>query len=51
MAIPVYLWLEDDSEVLIRGNIDVNGKEESIEVSELMHSVEQPPDCIYEKRR
>lgn len=42
MAIPVYLWLENDDGEPIKGSVDVNGREGSIEVSELMHSVEQP---------
>lgn len=36
MAIPVYLWLEDDGGAPIKGSVDVNGREGSIEVSELM---------------
>lgn len=44
MAIPVYLWLEDDGGAPIKGNVDVSGREGSIEVTELMHSVEQPTD-------
>ncbi|EBR2208587.1 type VI secretion system tube protein Hcp [Salmonella enterica] len=46
MAIPVYLWLEDDGGAPIKGSVDVNGREGSIEVSELMHSVEQPTDPL-----
>lgn len=46
MAIPVYLWLEDDGGVPIKGSVDVNGREGSIEVSEPMHSVEQPTDFL-----
>lgn len=46
MAIPVYLWLEDDGGSPIKGSVDVNGREGSIEVSELMHSVEQPTDFL-----
>ncbi|WP_241574177.1 type VI secretion system tube protein TssD [Rosenbergiella nectarea] len=46
MAIPVYLWLEDDGGVPIKGSVDVIGREGSIEVSELMHSVEQPTDFL-----
>ncbi|EAT1160263.1 type VI secretion system tube protein Hcp, partial [Salmonella enterica] len=45
-AIPVYLWLEDDGGAPIKGSVDVNGREGSIEVSELMHSVEQPTDPL-----
>lgn len=39
MAIPVYLWLEDDGGAPIKGNVDVSGREGSSEVTELMHSV------------
>ena len=39
MAIPVYLWLEDEGGSPVKGNVDVNGREGSIEVSELMHSL------------
>ena len=49
MAIPVYLWLEDDGGSPIKGSVDVNGREGSIEVSELMHSVEQPTDPLTDK--
>jgi len=44
MAIPVYLWLEDDAGRIVKGSVDVNGRENSIEVCELMHSVERPVD-------
>lgn len=46
MAIPVYLWIEDDGGTLIKGSVDASGREGSIEVSELMHSVEQPIDPL-----
>ncbi|WP_067701882.1 type VI secretion system tube protein TssD [Erwinia sp. ErVv1] len=46
MAIPVYLWLEDDCGTPINGCVDVNGRDGSIEVLELMHSVEQPTDHL-----
>lgn len=46
MAIPVYLWLEDDGGSCIKGNVDLTGREGSIEVSELMHSVEQVTDPL-----
>ena len=49
MAIPVYLRLEDDGGSPIKGSVDVNGREGSIEVSELMHSVEQPTDPLTDK--
>lgn len=46
MTIPVYLWLMDDSGETIKGSVDVKGREGSIEVSELMHSIEQPTDTL-----
>lgn len=46
MAIPVYLWLEDDGGAIIKGDVDVGGREGSIEVSEFMHSVELPIDSL-----
>lgn len=44
MAIPVYLWLKDDSGTDIKGSVDVRGREGSIEVTSLVHSVEIPTD-------
>lgn len=46
MAIPVYLWLEDDSGRSVKGSVDIKNREGSIEVIELMHSVEQPIDKL-----
>ncbi|MCT4711320.1 type VI secretion system tube protein Hcp [Enterobacteriaceae bacterium H11S18] len=44
MAIPVYLWLTDDAGNLVKGAVDIHGREGSIEVTELMHAVELPTD-------
>ncbi len=44
MAIPVYLWLTDDTGNLVKGSVDINRREGSIEVLELMHAVELPTD-------
>lgn len=44
MAIPIYLWLEDDSGMMVRGSVDVKGREGSIEISNSMHSVMLPID-------
>ncbi|NCH87387.1 type VI secretion system tube protein Hcp [Cronobacter dublinensis] len=44
MAIPVYLWLEDDNGTSVKGSVDIAGREGSIEVLEHMHSVELPID-------
>lgn len=46
MAIPVYLWLEDDSGRKIKGSVDIQDREGSIEVIEFMHSIEQPIDKL-----
>lgn len=46
MAIPVYLWLEDDNGLPVKGEVDIPGREGTIEVTELMHSVEQPMDPL-----
>ena len=44
MAIPVYLWLEDDNGSVIKGSVDISEREGSIEILECMHSVELPVD-------
>lgn len=44
MAIPVYLWLTDDAGNQVKGSVDIRGREGSIEIIELMHSVDLPID-------
>ena len=44
MAIPVYLWLQDDGGAEIKGSVDVQGREGSIEVVAQQHSVYIPTD-------
>lgn len=44
MAIPVYLWLYDESDNPVKGCVDINNREGSIEIVELMHNVELPTD-------
>lgn len=44
MAIPVYLWLKDDGGADIKGSVDVNSREGSIEVIEFVHSLNIPTD-------
>lgn len=39
MAIPVYLWLKNDGGSDIKGSVDINGREGSIEVLALDHGV------------
>ena len=46
MAIPVYLWLIDDAGNHVKGSVDVRGREGSIEISEIMHTVELPIDDL-----
>ncbi len=46
MAIPVYLWLYDHSGNLIKGSVNVLGREGSIEVQEFMGGVEIPCDAL-----
>ncbi|MBF7955480.1 Hcp family type VI secretion system effector [Rahnella victoriana] len=44
MAIPAYLWLKDDGGALIKGGVDVNGREYSIEVKGFHHNLMIPTD-------
>ena len=44
MAIPVYLWLQDDGGANIKGSVDVKKREGSIEVVAQDHSLYIPTD-------
>lgn len=44
MAIPVHLFLKDDSGAMIRGGSDVAGREGSIELRDLIHNLCIPTD-------
>lgn len=44
MAIPVYLWLYDEDEKLVRGSADVLDREGSIEVVGMQHDIILPTD-------
>ncbi|WP_134705963.1 type VI secretion system tube protein TssD [Rahnella sp. CJA17(1/100)] len=44
MGIPVYMFLYDDSGNIIKGGIDIQGREYSVEVLGLHHSVHIPTD-------
>lgn len=44
MAIPVYMFMHDDGGNLIKGGVDVSGREHSVEVLGLHHSVHLPTD-------
>ncbi|MNZ48385.1 Major exported protein [compost metagenome] len=44
MAIPVYLWLYDEGGKLLRGGVEVHGREGSIELVGMQHDVFIPTD-------
>ncbi|EEQ5619314.1 TPA: type VI secretion system tube protein Hcp, partial [Escherichia coli] len=44
MAIPVYLWLQDDGGADIKGSVDVKDREGSIEVVAQEHCLYIPTD-------
>lgn len=44
MAIPVYLWLYEEGGKLLKGSVDVNGREGSIELVGMHHDVFIPTD-------
>ncbi len=44
MAIPAYMWLKDDGGADIKGSVSIQGREGSVEVLELAHSVHIPTD-------
>jgi len=44
MAIPVYLFLKDNAGNIIKGAVDIQGRENSIEVLGLHHQVSLPSD-------
>lgn len=44
MGIPVYMFLYDDGGNIIKGGVDIRGREYSVEVSGLHHSVHIPTD-------
>jgi type VI secretion system secreted protein Hcp len=44
MAVPLYLWLKDESGADIRGSSEVLGREGSIEVLSLSHGLNMPTD-------
>lgn len=44
MAMPVCLFLKDDGDSVIKGSVDVTGREGSVEVLGLHHSVSMPTD-------
>lgn len=44
MPIPAYLWLKDDGGALIRGSVDVQDRESSVEVIGFSHAITLPVD-------
>lgn len=44
MAIPAYLWLKDDGGSDIKGSVDVQDREGSIEILSFMHGLSIPTD-------
>ena len=44
MAIPAYMWIKDDGGADIKGSVTVQGREGSVEVVALDHSVSIPTD-------
>ncbi|MFZ4834311.1 Hcp family type VI secretion system effector [Rouxiella sp. Mn2063] len=44
MAIPVYMFMQDDGGNLIKGGVDIHGREYSVEVFGLHHSIHTPTD-------
>lgn len=49
MAIPAYLWLKDDGGADIKGSVDVNQREGSIEVTGFTHNLSIPTDSATSK--
>ncbi len=45
MAIPAYMWLKDDGGSVIKGSVDVNDREDSVEIVEFLHNVRIPTDA------
>ncbi|HBT53039.1 type VI secretion system tube protein TssD [Erwinia persicina] len=46
MAIPVYMYIHDDAGNLIKGSVDIHGRENSVEVLGLHHEVYLPTDDL-----
>ncbi len=44
MAIPAYLWLKDDGGAHIKGSVDVQDRDGSIEVNGFSHNLRIPTD-------
>jgi len=46
MAIPAYLWLKDDGGADIKGSVDVQDREGSIEITGFSHNLSIPTDLM-----
>ena len=44
MTIPAYLWLRDDGDAIIKGGVDIRGREFSIEIKGFHHNLSIPTD-------
>lgn len=44
MAIPAYMWLKNDGGANIRGSVDVQEREGSIEINGFSHNISLPTD-------
>jgi len=51
MAIPAYMWLKDDGGSIIRGSVDVQDREGSIEVTAFSHNLSLPTDAMTGKNK
>ncbi len=45
MAIPAYAWFKDDGGADIKGSVDIEGREGSVEIVEFEHQVRIPTDA------
>lgn len=46
MAIPAYLWIRDEGNTEIKGSVDVQDREGSIEIPGFTHSLRLPTDAL-----
>ena len=44
MAIPSYLWLKDDGGAIIKGDVEIKDREDSIEILSFVHGLHLPTD-------
>ncbi|MGJ0193723.1 type VI secretion system tube protein TssD [Pantoea sp. RRHST58] len=42
MALPIYLWVYDEEEKLLKGGVEVNGRQGSIEIMGMQHDIALP---------